>query len=54
LIDTYNPDVTICTESRLREEIRNAEVFREDYTVFRRDKNTRGGGVFICVNKYIA
>jgi hypothetical protein len=48
-VDTYNPDVTIGTESWLRDQISNAEVFRDDYTTFRRDRNTRGGGVFICV-----
>ena len=31
LIDTYNPDVVIGTESWLSEEINNAEVFRDDY-----------------------
>jgi len=53
LIDTYNPDVVIGTESWLSEEINNAEVFREDYITFRRDRCTRGGGVFICVKNYI-
>ena len=47
LIDTYNPDVVIGTESWLSEEINNAEV------TFRRDRCTRGGGVFICVKNYI-
>ena len=41
------------TESWLREEINNAEVFRDDYTTFRRDRCTQGGGVFICVKKSI-
>ena len=40
-------------ESWLREEINNAEVFRDDHTTFRRDRCTRGGGVFICVKNYI-
>ena len=31
LIDTYNPDVVIGTESWLSEELSNAEVFRDDY-----------------------
>jgi len=53
LVDTYNPDVIIGTESWLTEEINNAEVFRDDYTTFRRDRYTRGGGVFICVKNYI-
>ena len=53
LVDTYNPDVIIGTESWLREEINNAEVFRDEYTTFRRDRCTRGGGVFICVKNCI-
>jgi hypothetical protein len=44
LIDTYDPDVVIGTESWLREEIGNAEIFRADYTTFRKDRHTRGGG----------
>ena len=52
-IDTYNPDVVIGTESWLSEEINNAEVFRDDYITFRRDRSTRVGGVFICVKNYI-
>jgi hypothetical protein len=52
LIDIYNPDVIIGTESWLREDIVNAEVFRDEYTTFRRDRITRGGGVFICVKKH--
>jgi hypothetical protein len=54
LIDTYDPDVVIGTESWLREEISNADIFRADYTTFRRDRHARGGGVFICVKNYIA
>jgi hypothetical protein len=41
-------------ESWLREDISNAEVFRDDYTTLRRDRNTRVDGVFICVKDYIA
>jgi len=53
LIDTYNPVVVIGTESWLSEEINNAEVFRDNYITFRRDRYSRGGGVFICVKNYI-
>ena len=49
LIDTYNPDVVIGKESWLSEEINNSKVFRDDYITFRRDRCSRGGGVFICV-----
>jgi hypothetical protein len=53
LVDTYNPDIIIGTESWLREEIGNTEIFRTDFTTFRRDRHARGGGVFICVKNNI-
>jgi hypothetical protein len=53
LIDTYNPNVVIGTESWLNEEINNADVFSDDYITFRRDRCTRGGGVFICFKNKI-
>jgi len=46
-------DVVICTEAWVSEEINNAAVFRADYTTSRRDRNTRGGRVFIRVKHYI-
>jgi hypothetical protein len=54
LVNIYNPDVIIGMESWLREEIRNDEIFRGDCKTFRRDRNTQGVGVFICVKDYIA
>jgi len=54
LVDTYNPDVVTGTESRLKEDINKAEVFRTDFTTYRRDRTARGGGVFICVKNIIA
>jgi hypothetical protein len=47
LVDTYNPDIIIGTESWFREEIGNTEIFRADFTTFRRDRHARGGGVFV-------
>ena len=40
-------------ESWLAEDIGSTELFREDFTTFRRDRHTRGGGVFICVKNNI-
>ena len=40
-------------ESWLKEDISNAEVFRADFTTFRRDSSARGGGVFIFVKNII-
>jgi hypothetical protein len=54
LVDTYNPDVVIGTESWLKEDLSNVEVFRADFTIFRTDRSARGGGVFMCVKNYIA
>jgi hypothetical protein len=48
----YNPDITD-TESWLREEMGNTEIFRTDFTMFRRDRHTWGGGVFICIKNNI-
>jgi hypothetical protein len=52
-LDTYNPDVAVGSESRLSEEISNAEAFSADYRIFRKVRHNRGGGVFICVKTYI-
>jgi hypothetical protein len=46
LVDTYNPDI-IGTESWLREQIGNTEIFRADFTTFRRDRHARRRGVFV-------
>jgi hypothetical protein len=54
LVDTYNPDVVIGTESWFKEDINNAEVFRADFTNFRSDRSARGGGDFICAKNFIA
>jgi hypothetical protein len=53
LVDIHNSDIIIGTESWLREQIGNTEIFRTDYTIFRRDRKARGGGVFICVKNNI-
>jgi hypothetical protein len=50
LVDTYNLDIIIDTESWLREEIGNTQIFRTDFTTFRRDRHARGGWgrVYLC------
>jgi hypothetical protein len=53
VVDTYNPDVVIGTQSWHKEDIGNAEIFRDDFEIFRRDRCTRGGRVFICVKNTI-
>ena len=54
LLDSTSPDVVIGTESWLNSEISNNSVFPTDrYTVFRRDRGSRGGGVFILIENSI-
>jgi hypothetical protein len=53
VVDTYNPDVVKGTESLLKEDISNAEVFRPDFVTFRTDTSARGGRVFISVKNII-
>ena len=43
LVETYNPDIIIGTESWLREDIRDTEIFRAEFTTFRRDRHARVG-----------
>jgi hypothetical protein len=50
---THNPDVIIGMESWLKEEINNSEVFRDNYTTFRKERNTQNGGVLIYVKNNI-
>jgi len=52
-IDTYNPDDVIGTELWFSEEINTADIFTDDCITFRRDRCSRGAGVFICVKNYI-
>ncbi len=49
LIEACDPDIVVGTESWLSDAVANSEIFRSDYITFRRDRETRGGGVFICV-----
>ena len=51
LLDIENPDIVVGTESWLRSDIANSEVFPQGYSVFRADRASRGGGVFILVRR---
>ena len=50
----HNPNVVTGTESWLKEDISNAEVFRADFTSFRKVTSARGGGIFVSVENIIA
>ncbi|KAG8235849.1 hypothetical protein J437_LFUL015779 [Ladona fulva] len=51
LIEIHEPDVIVCTETWLKEEISDAEIFPSTFHTFRKDRLTKGGGICISVRK---
>lgn len=49
LVDSCDADIVIGTESWLSDDVANSEILRSGYKLYRRDRKTRGGGVFLCV-----
>ena len=49
LLNYTKPDIVCGTESWLTKEVRSSEVFPSDFQVFRKDRDSIGGGVFILV-----
>ena len=49
MVDSVKPDIIVGTESWLRPDTMNSEIFPSNYIVYRRDRDTSGGGVFIAV-----
>ena len=51
MVDSVRPDIIVGTESLLRPDIMNSEIFPSNYTFYRRDydRDTSCGGVFIAV-----
>ena len=52
-LDNQDIHLLIGTESHLNDTIFDSEVFPRNYSVFRKDRNIHGGGVFILVEKSI-
>ena len=59
LLDLHNPDFVLGTESKLCSNISSYSIFPPNYTVFRKDRNRFGGGIFqaiksdlICVEEF--
>ena len=52
-LDNQGIHLLIGTESHLNDTIFDSEVFPRNYSVFRKDRNIHGGGVFILVEKSI-
>ena len=55
MLSSTEADIVIATESWLRPDILNPEIFPSNYNVYRKDRPDTGGGVFILVsNKLIS
>lgn len=50
LLDTANPDILLCQETRIDQSVYSSEIFPNGYSVFRRDRDLHGGGVCIVVS----
>ena len=53
MVDSVKPDIIVRTESWLRPDIMNSEIFPSNYTVYRRDRDTSGSGVYIAITDEI-
>ena len=51
LIDAHNPTIILGCESKLSSDIATYECFPKEYEVYRKDRNSNGGGVFIAIDK---
>lgn len=51
LLATTDADIVCGTESWLDPSMTNSEIFPPNYEVYRKDRNSRGGGVFLLVSK---
>ena len=51
IIDEHKPDIVLGIESWLNSDILSSEIFPANYTVFRKDRNSKcpGGGVFQAI-----
>ena len=52
-IESTEPDIILGTESWLSSDIHDSECFQSGYSVYRKDRNCHGGGVFILVRSTI-
>jgi hypothetical protein len=49
IIDSYNPEIIIGTETWLNDSVHNSEIFPPNYNIYRRDRRDGFGGVLIAV-----
>lgn len=53
-IDNTDPDLIFGSETWLDPSIATSEIFPEGYTVYRKDRNSRGGGVLLAIKNSLS
>lgn len=53
LLLNYDPHITVITETWLHEDINNDSIIPPSYSIFRRDRPSRGGGVAVILKDNI-
>lgn len=49
----YSPHITVLTETWLHEGVSDAEIVPRNFTVYRRDRPSRGGGVAVILSTHV-
>ena len=52
-LDINEPDIVFRCESKLCNSMYSCEFFPKNYTIFRKDRNVNGGGVFVATSDRI-
>ena len=53
LVYSEQIDIVCVNETWIHGNIDNSEILNSDYTIFRKDRETRGGGVLLAIIKLI-
>lgn len=51
LLLQYDPHITVITETWLHEQVNDGDIFPPSYTAFRKDRQSRGGGVAVLIQQ---
>ncbi|XP_072022153.1 uncharacterized protein [Amphiura filiformis] len=48
-VDHHNPDIILGCESKISQDMATYSIFPDNYAIYRKDRDSNGGGVFIAV-----
>lgn len=54
LLETVKAQIVMGTESWLDDTVSDVEIFPPGFTVYRKDRNRHGGGVFLLISSSLA